>query len=85
MSAVDDFKGHNIRRQGSQHEPDTSSESSSEEPEADEQVQGGFKSNAQASYFVNEESKKELRALGEDLAIVCPLIDGRMRDLRADQ
>lgn len=44
-------------------------------------VDTGFENHAQASYFVDEESKKELRALEGDLAIVCPLIDGRMRDL----
>jgi len=32
------------------------------------------------SYFVHKASKEELETLGEDLAIVCPLVDGRLRD-----
>lgn len=85
MSTVDDFKGHDIRRQGSQHD-EAAMEPKESKAKDDMKIDttGGFKDDAQATYFVNEESKKELRALGEDLAIVCPLIDGRMKDLGAD-
>lgn len=36
-----------------------------------------------ASFFVDEKRKDEFRALADDLAIVSPLVDGRMRDLGA--
>lgn len=36
---------------------------------------------AEASYFVTEASREELQAMEDDLAIVSPLVDGRMRDL----
>ena len=35
----------------------------------------------QAGAFILGKSEEELQSLGDDLAIVCPLIDGRMRDL----
>ena len=88
MSAVDECKGQDIRRQGSQGQPSKGA-TQNHETDADEDGrstrEGGFENNAQAKIFVDEESKKELRELGEDLAIVCPLIDGRMRDLAADK
>lgn len=31
--------------------------------------------------FINKSSEDELKRLGGELAIVCPLIDGRMKDL----
>lgn len=31
--------------------------------------------------FIKKSSEDELKKLGGELAIVCPLIDGRMRDL----
>jgi len=41
--------------------------------------------NAEASYFVDHASKAELRAMGDDLAIVAPLVDGRMKDEAASE
>jgi hypothetical protein len=38
-----------------------------------------------AAFFVDEASKEELKTLSEDLAIVCPLIDGRLKDLGAEE
>jgi hypothetical protein len=38
-----------------------------------------------ATFFVDEKRKDELKALADDLAIVCPLVDGRMKDLGDDQ
>ena len=38
------------------------------------------KDKAAAAHFVNEARKAELRNMGDELAIVCPLVDGRMRD-----
>ena len=35
------------------------------------------------SLFVDATKKEELQALSDDLAIVCPLIDGRLRDVAA--
>ncbi len=43
----------------------------------------GNEKNPKASYVVDDKSVQELKVLAEDLAIVCPLIDGRMRDLAA--
>jgi 5'-nucleotidase len=91
MSTVDECKGSDMRRQGPKRggllgEERPSTPSRPRSALADGERKGkGFESNAQASYFVNEESKKELRALAEDLAIVCPLVDGRMKDLAADR
>jgi hypothetical protein len=42
---------------------------------------GGQKTDS-ASYFVQ---KGAVQPLGEDLAIVCPLVDGRMRDVGASR
>jgi len=79
MSDVDGCQGHNMRRQGSAHEP--------HEGPCSQVVrkQEKITTLAQASYFVNQESKEELSALSGDLAIVCPLVDGRMRDLGEGQ
>jgi hypothetical protein len=76
MSGVDEYQGDDTRRQGSKAKGD--------KPDGPKSRTAGFKDNAQATYFVDEESKRELRALGEDLAIVCPLIDGRMHDAGTD-
>lgn len=35
----------------------------------------------QAAFFVDKNSKAELAELGDDLAIVSPLVDGRLRDV----
>ena len=35
----------------------------------------------EASTFIARRAEEELGGMGEDLAIVCPLVDGRMRDL----
>lgn len=32
------------------------------------------------SFLVNENNRDEIRKLGDDLAIVSPLVDGRMKD-----
>jgi len=34
-----------------------------------------------ATFLVDEKRKDELKSLADDLAIVCPLVDGRMQDL----
>ena len=34
-----------------------------------------------AEYFVKHDQEDELRALADDLAFVCPLVDGRLKDL----
>lgn len=38
-----------------------------------------------ASFLVNDDNRKEVRSLDEDLAIVSPLIDGRLRDVAVDE
>jgi hypothetical protein len=35
------------------------------------------------SYFVNERKREELKEAEMDLAIVCPLVDGRLKDVAA--
>jgi len=37
----------------------------------------------QATLLVDKKSKEELQHLGDDLAIVSPLVDGRLRDVAA--
>lgn len=36
-----------------------------------------------ATFLVDESRKDEMKAMADDLAVVCPLVDGRMRDLSA--
>jgi hypothetical protein len=38
-----------------------------------------------ATFFVDDKRKDELKSLADDLAIVCPLVDGRMQDLGEDK
>ena len=78
MSDVDGCEGHNMRRQGSVHEPHDGPCSYAV---TKQKQPPKITTPAQASYFVDQQTKEELRALGGDLAIVCPLVDGRMKDL----
>ncbi len=39
------------------------------------------KNDVQAAFFVDQNSREELERLADDLAIVSPLVDGRMRDV----
>jgi len=82
MSDVDGCEGHNMRRHGGVHEP--------HEGPCSQIVQKPSEPlkvvvQDQAAYVVDQQSKEELRAMGGDLAIVCPLVDGRMRDLADDE
>lgn len=45
------------------------------------QANGKPKDEGQGAFFVDKNSKAELEHLGDDLAIVSPLVDGRMRDV----
>jgi 5'-nucleotidase len=38
-----------------------------------------------ASFLVNDHNRDEVRSLDDDIAIVSPLIDGRLKDVSADQ
>jgi hypothetical protein len=38
-----------------------------------------------ASFLVNDRNRDEVGALDDDIAIVSPLIDGRLKDVSADQ
>lgn len=48
-------------------------------------VENDKKGDAAVSFFVDEKRKDELKSLADDLAVVCPLVDGRMRDLGAEE
>ena len=38
-----------------------------------------------AQYFVDAKERANIGGLSDDLAIVCPLIDGRMKDVAEDR
>ncbi|ORY29141.1 hypothetical protein BCR39DRAFT_532806 [Naematelia encephala] len=68
LSSVDTLEGHEMRHHG-------------ENKSAEKKPEGPPKNDAQAAYFVDQNSKEELKALEDDLAIVAPLVDGRLKDL----
>jgi len=85
MSAVDECGGDDLRQQRSvrtgHQKP---KEDVKEDGKQDEKDGLKIETNAQASYFVDQQSKEELKALDGNLAIVCPLVDGRMKDVAED-
>ena len=49
----------------------------------DEQAKANSKSptRSKLEYFVDEDERTRLKSLPDDLAFVCPLIDGRLKDI----
>jgi len=82
MSGVDECGGDDMRRRKSMHEADNGVKPGVRRDGKKGELK--IETNAQASYFVDQQSKEELRALDGDLAIVCPLVDGRMKDVAED-
>ncbi|WWC73295.1 uncharacterized protein I206_107262 [Kwoniella pini CBS 10737] len=87
MSSVDEVAGQAMRQQkqakpSAPHMPgqwESRSTTPLPIPDSDKPAKG-----AQNDILVNQE-KRELDNLSDDLAIVCPLIDGRMKDVSADK
>jgi hypothetical protein len=97
MSSVDDYvsccapvpgssltfqQGHEIRHsQDHPQEKRTKTKADIKTVRLDGLKEGG----GRATFLVDDKRKDELKALADDLAIVCPLVDGRMRDMADDQ
>jgi hypothetical protein len=78
MSRTDIQDGHEIR-----HSQDTPQKKRDTKPVNVKPVRlEGLQDGGQkATFLVDEKRKDELKQLADDLAIVCPLVDGRMQDL----
>lgn len=83
---IPDQQGHEIR-----HSHDNPQERKQPKPKPSNvgpmlvPVENDKRGDAAASFFVDEKRKDELKSLADDLAIVCPLVDGRMRDLGVEE
>ncbi|ORX38934.1 Metallo-dependent phosphatase-like protein [Kockovaella imperatae] len=76
MSTVDECAGDEMRSHGgtSRQAGKVAAAKSQEE-----------KDGVAAEYFVHDDERDRLRSLSDDLAVVCPLVDGRLKDIAEDE
>jgi hypothetical protein len=67
-----------IRTKYAGHRSGSDTAPKSDNPKGDEQRRG-----EEETYFVDKDNVNALRDSESDLAIVCPLVDGRLRDVAA--